>query len=88
MISFTEKDVVLALLPIVLDEARTPHLPYFLQFLQSCSHQRITLDQWDSFLQLNYTVGLDLSNWDDNGAWPLLLDEYVDWRRKTTVAAK
>lgn len=81
---FAEKDVVLALLPITLDVNRAPHLPHFLNFLQSCSHQRITLDQWDSFLQFNYTVDVNLTNWEDDGAWPLLIDEYVEWRRKAS----
>jgi hypothetical protein len=29
-------------------------------------------------------VEADLSNWDDNGAWPLLFDEYVSWRRESS----
>ena len=66
-----EKDVVIALLPIVLDTNRAPHLSLFLEFLGTCTdkvHQRITLDQWDSFLQFNNTVKLDLSNHEDDGA--------------------
>ena len=64
----TEKDVILALLPIVLDKNRAPHLEYFLEFLQQCNHTRITLDQWDSFLQFNYTIKVDLSNVEEDGA--------------------
>jgi hypothetical protein len=52
----------------VLDKNRAPHLPHFLQFLESCSHQRITLDQWDSFLQFNHAVNADLSNLEEDGA--------------------
>jgi len=72
----------MALLPIVLDVHRAPHLTHFLQFLEGTAHSKITLDQWDSFLQFNGSINLNLSNHDDDGAWPLLLDEYVDWRRK------
>jgi hypothetical protein len=36
--------------------------------MQTCTHQRITLDQWDSFLQFQYSVALDLSNYDEDGA--------------------
>lgn len=84
-----ERDVVLALLPIVLDANRAPHLPAFLRFLGGAgqAHQRITLDQWDSFLQFNHTVAVNLSNWEEGGAWPLLLDEYVEARRKELSAA-
>jgi len=60
--------MVLALFPIVLDKNRAPHLEAFLQYLQSSAHQRITLDQWDSFLQFNLVVKFDLSNHEDDGA--------------------
>lgn len=75
--------MAIALLPIVLDVHRAPHLTLFLQFLEAAAttHAKITLDQWDSFLQFNGSIDLSLSNHDDDGAWPLLLDEYVDWRR-------
>eukprot|EP01034_Spumella_vulgaris_P024489 gene24489-30840_t len=80
--AFREKDMVLVLFPIVLDKNRAPHLEFFLQFLTTSTHQRITLDQWDSFLQFNHVIKVDLSNHEDDGAWPLLLDDYVEWRRK------
>ena len=64
--------MVIVLLPIVLDTNRAPHLTLFLEFLQTaCTekvHQRITLDQWDSFLQFSGTVKVDLSNHEDDGA--------------------
>ena len=30
-----------------------------------------------------WQVAADCSNYDDNAAWPLLLDNYVEWRRKS-----
>lgn len=76
-----EKELAVALLQMVLDTTRAPHLDYFLDFLnQNTQHTRITMDQWDSFLQFNHIVGIDVSNMEDDGAWPLLLDEYVEWR--------
>ncbi len=60
--------MVLALFPIVLDINRAPHLKLFLQFLDGSAHQRITLDQWDSFLQFNHVIKVDLSNHEDDGA--------------------
>lgn len=55
-------------MPIVLDTNRAPHLTLFLEFLQGTNHQKITMDQWDSFLQFNHMVKLDLSNFEDDGA--------------------
>ena len=60
--------MVMALLPLVLDVNRAPHIHLFLEFLSGCTHQRITLDQWDSFLQFQYSIQLDLSNYDEDGA--------------------
>lgn len=76
-----EKELVLDLLPIVLDENRAPHMNSFLAFLQECEHKVITLDQWTSFLLFSQTTAKDLSDFDEDGAWPLLLDEFVDWRK-------
>mmetsp|Transcript_11205 Transcript_11205/g.24898 ORF Transcript_11205/g.24898 Transcript_11205/m.24898 type:complete len:217 (+) Transcript_11205:160-810(+) len=81
-----EKEIIVALMPIVLDMNRAPHLDKFLQFLNAGGageHARITMDQWDSFLQFNLHVQADLSNFEDDGAWPLLLDQYVEWRKAT-----
>lgn len=41
------------------------------QFLAESSQTRITFDQWDSFLQFNDQVALDLSNYEDDGACKL-----------------
>ncbi len=70
--------MVIALLPIVLDTNRAPHLTLFLEFLQTActekENQRINLDQWDSFLQFSSTVKVDLSNHVDDGACNLPAD--------------
>jgi len=79
---FLEKAFVVELLPIVVDASRAPHLSHFLRYLNTLPDSTtISADQWDSFLMFNSVVGLDLSGYDeDTGAWPVLLDEYVDWR--------
>jgi len=80
---FLEKSFVVELLPIVIDASRAPHLSQFLSYLNTLpDNTTISADQWDSFLMFNSVVALDLKGYDeDSGAWPLLLDEYVDWRR-------
>ena len=67
-----EKEVVAAMLPLVLDTSRAPHITLFLEFLVTAAHQRITLDQWDSFLQFQSSVNLDLGNYDEDGACKLI----------------
>lgn len=77
-----EKELVVGVLPIVLDLNRAPHLDHFLNFLQTSSRPRINSDEWNSFLLFNQQVAADLSDYDENGAWPILLDEYVEWRKE------
>jgi len=73
------------LMQIVLDRDRTPHLDLFVEFLQTAQKPDLLVsgDQWDSFLQFNQLVEVGLQNYDEDNAWPLLLEEYVAWRRET-----
>jgi len=61
---------------------RFPHTEKLRQFLkQQTSYKSINLDQWMNILEFSRTIKADLSNYDENGAWPVLLDEYCDWAR-------
>jgi hypothetical protein len=77
-----DKDLVVALLKLVLKErVATDRLETFCEFLETSAeqHSRITLDQWTSFLDFCLECE-DLSTYDEStSAWPVLLDEYVDW---------
>jgi len=35
------------------------------------------MDQWMCFLEFSISVNEDFSNYDDQGAWPTIIDEYV-----------
>ena len=45
-------------------------------------------DQWFNVLEFSRSVAPDLSNYDEDGAWPVLLDEFVSWFRKNAAAAQ
>jgi len=45
------------------------------------------MDEWMMILQFVRQVKPDVSNYQDDGAWPLLLDEYVEWKREKDGAA-
>ena len=76
------RETVIDLLPIVIGPDRAPHLQYFLDFLRASSTVKdITLDQWKTFVKFNQQIPLDCSGYSaDDGAWPILFDEYVEWR--------
>lgn len=61
----------------------SPHLEPFLEFLQAqTDYKTINLDQWQGFGRFVHEVKPDCSNYDENQAWPLLMDNYVEWRRE------
>jgi Cullin binding len=76
-----DKDMVVALLQMVV-KGRIPdeRLDSFCAFVESqTQYTRITLDQWTSFLDFCYDVE-DLSMYDEStSAWPVLIDDFVDY---------
>ncbi|KAK7807958.1 hypothetical protein U0070_003030 [Myodes glareolus] len=47
--------------------------------LEQSKYKVINKDQWCNVLEFSRTISLDLSNYDEDGAWPVLLDEFVEW---------
>lgn len=59
-----------------------PLHPHFQQFLDESKYKVINKDQWCNILEFSRSVNPDLKNYDEDGAWPVLLDEFVDWVRR------
>lgn len=83
-----DKDLVVALLPIVLkDRIPVNRLESFCAFLEQSQYTHITLDQWSSFLDFCYECE-DISSYNvDNSAWPVLIDEYVEYMEEQAKMA-
>ena len=85
-----EKDLVVALLKMCLNNDRvTSHrLDTFCEFLETTkdeSYSKITLDQWRSFLDFSQEFPDEgsLMGYDESeSAWPVLIDEYVEFMEK------
>jgi len=72
-----------AMLSLILGNDRYPHTQSFLTFLKmQTSYKALNMDQWMSFLEFSRTINQDFTNYDENSAWPVILDEYVDWRNQ------
>lgn len=54
----------------------------FAQFLEQSKYKVINKDQWCNILEFSRTINNDLSNYDIDGAWPVMLDEFVEWLRQ------
>ncbi|XP_019768707.1 DCN1-like protein 4 isoform X2 [Dendroctonus ponderosae] len=51
----------------------------FDEFLDQSKYKVINKDQWCNILEFSRTIFNDLSNYDVDGAWPVMLDEFVEW---------
>jgi DCN1-like protein 1/2 len=51
----------------------------WIAFLESQGSRGVTKDEWSLFLEFLNTVKPDLSNYDSEGAWPVRIDEFVDF---------
>uniref|UniRef100_A0A7S0RJ02 Defective in cullin neddylation protein n=1 Tax=Pyramimonas obovata TaxID=1411642 RepID=A0A7S0RJ02_9CHLO len=71
-------DTASQMLQIVMPNS--PHLEPFLQFIQEqTEYKALTLDQWQGFLRFCEETLPDVSNYDESQAWPLLIDNFVEW---------
>jgi hypothetical protein len=73
--------MVVALLQMVVKgRISDERLDTFCAFVESqTQYTRITLDQWTSFLDFCYDVE-DLSMYDEStSAWPVLIDDFVEY---------
>jgi len=68
----------ISLLELVMGER--PHAKTFVKFLgEQTSYKALNLDQWLNFLDFSRTIKQDFTNYDENSAWPVILDEYAAW---------
>jgi len=59
------------------------HTNNFLEFLhEQTTYKAINLDQWMNFLEFSKSIDSDFSNYDEISAWPVLLDEFVEWQKE------
>ncbi|KAK7160605.1 hypothetical protein R3I93_008302 [Phoxinus phoxinus] len=80
-----DMDTAKSMLALIL--GRTwPLFPVFHQFLEQSKYKVMNKDQWYNVLEFSRTVNTDLSNYDEDGAWPVMLDEFVEWHKARNIA--
>ncbi|XP_061574810.1 DCN1-like protein 5 [Cololabis saira] len=75
-----DMDTAKSMLALLL-ERTWPLFPVFCQFLEQSKYKGLNKDQWYNVLEFRRTINTDLSNYDEDGAWPVLLDEFVEWQK-------
>jgi len=59
---------------------RYPVAKSFIEYLKEQDQYKVVnADQWASLLEFCKAIQPDFSNYDENGAWPCILDEWVTW---------
>uniref|UniRef100_A0A2S2QV31 Defective in cullin neddylation protein n=1 Tax=Sipha flava TaxID=143950 RepID=A0A2S2QV31_9HEMI len=57
--------------------------PLFAKFIDQSKYRVINKDQWCNILEFSRSINTDLTNYDIDGAWPVMLDEFVDWLKNS-----
>jgi DCN1-like protein 4/5 len=76
-----DTDVAINLLRILVGNEQ-PHVEKFITFLSDQqTYKSVNSDQWLLFFEFATSVKPDFSDYDPNGAWPVIIDEYVEWAK-------
>jgi hypothetical protein len=71
-------------LQVLFTNRENKHIEPFLEFLKQSPPpiKSLNKDQWDSFYVFSRTMDVEFTGYSDEAAWPILIDEYVSWRRQ------
>lgn len=63
------------------DEREWQLIDEWAEFLQKHHNRAISKDTWTQLFEFSRNIKPDFSNFDENGAWPYLIDEFVEHMR-------
>lgn len=78
-------DTAVPMWQLVLAERGWPLVDAWCTFLQEKHNKAISKDTWAQLIDFVQGIHPDLSNYDAEGAWPYLIDEFVDYLRENSL---
>ncbi|KAE8699106.1 defensin-like protein 6-like [Hibiscus syriacus] len=78
-------DTAIGMWQLLFAEMQWPLVDHWCQFLQARHNKAISQDTWSQLLVLARTMDLALSNYDAEGAWPCLIDEFVEYLNENGI---
>ncbi|KAM7276822.1 hypothetical protein ACFE04_018688 [Oxalis oulophora] len=78
-------DTAIGMWQLLFAENRWPLVDQWCEFLQAHHNKSITQDTWCQLLLFVRTVDAQLSNYDPEGSWPYLIDEFVDYLTENKI---
>lgn len=78
-----DKGLATAIWEIVLDTKACPLRDVYITFVTDMYEESvISKDAWNQSLEFLYDTKADLSNYVDDGSWPIVIDDFVESRQK------
>jgi DCN1-like protein 1/2 len=71
---------------MILNTNRFKYLDLWIQFLTENHKKNIPKDTWNLLLEFSLTINDSMSNYDEEGAWPVLIDDFVEYARPIVTA--
>ncbi|KAK4398759.1 DCN1-like protein [Sesamum angolense] len=81
-------DTALEMWKLLFAQKKWPLLDDWIQFLQEKHDKAISQDLWSHTLEFAMTVDTSLSNYDPAGAWPCVMDDFVEYLTETGKVQK